>query len=186
MAVTSTAMTMMGVALAGCPGVVVNDYVQHNNYVRGEEDYAIRHGAIRVEVAGDTLGLPPPQFAARVVEEMRRSYRPAGGTYTLDASRETDPRYRIVMMFHPHPAVSANDVCSAPAPYQPAPRAPGERLRLLAAFCSGNLALSEAYGWAAGVNGALSSNFPALVHRVTMAVFPKHDLRLEGSGGSFP
>jgi hypothetical protein len=181
-------MTVAGLAilLAGCPGVVVNDYVQHNNYVRGEEDYAMRNGEMRVEVAGDTLGLPPPQFAARVVEEMRQSYRPVGGTYTLDASRETDPRYRIVMMFHPAPAVSANNVCAAPAPYRPAPRAPGERLRLLAAFCGGNLALSEAYGWGSDVTGVPSPNFPDLVRRVTLALFPKHDVRQETGGGSFP
>ena len=37
-------------------------------------------------------------------------------------------------------------------------------------------------GAATGVNDALSSNFPELVRRVTMALFPKHDLRLEGSG----
>jgi hypothetical protein len=166
--------------LAGCGNVVVNDPYAHPRYVQDEELYAARGGAIRVEVAGDTFGLPQEVFADRVVGILRdRYYRK--GFFTREASRATDPRYRVVMMFNPHSAVSGHALCAAAQPYQPAPRAPGERTSLLAAFCGGPEALSETNGWAV-ISGPDDPRFTELVMAVANSVFPRRDVRQDQQG----
>jgi hypothetical protein len=175
------ALLAASLLLAGCSAVMVNDPVQHNNYTANEELYAARNGAIRVEVDGETFGLPREEFADRVVATMRaRYYR--HDMFTREASRATDPRYKIVMMFNPDPAVSGYALCSAPQPYQPVPLAPGERVRLLAAFCGGALPLSDVQGWAP-VGGAMDATLYELVARVTNSLFPKYDVRRDSRSG---
>ena len=161
--------------LASCGNVVVNDPYAHPKYVQDEELYAGRGGGMRVEVAGDTFGQPYEAFADRVVGIMSRNYY-RRGFFTREASRMTDPRYRVVMMFNPHRAVSGQALCAAPQPYQPAPRAPGERTSLLAAFCGGPDALSETNGWAV-ISGPDDPRFVELVMAVANSVFPRRDIR---------
>jgi hypothetical protein len=164
--------------LAGCADmVVVNDPVTQPNYLLGEENYAARNGAIRVEVAGETFGLPPDRFADLVVGQMRAGYY-RHGFFTREASRATDPRYRIVMMFNPDPGLSANALCAAPVPPAPAPRNPAARSSLLAAFCAGGEARSEIQGWVR-LSGVEDANFARLVDAVTARIFPRRDIRQE-------
>jgi hypothetical protein len=168
--------------LAGCAQVVmVNDPVTHPNYVKDEELYAARNGAIRVEVDGDTFGLPRDQFVDLVVNRMRTSYY-RHDMFTREASRATDPRYKIVMMFNPDPAVSGNNLCAAAQPFAPVPRTTGTRSVLLAAFCGGTLALSENEGRVA-LSGIDDPNFFRLVDQVTATLFPKTDIRYTSGGG---
>jgi hypothetical protein len=83
----------------------------------------------------------------------------------------TDPRYRVVMMFNPHRSVGGQALCAAPQPYQPVPRAPGEKSE----------ALSETNGWAV-VAGPDDPRFVELVMAVTNSVFPRKDLRQDQQG----
>ena len=169
------ALLVAALVSAGCSDVViVNDPVTHPNYVYGDENYAARNGAIRVEVVGDTFGLPQEKFADRVVTQMRAGYY-RHDFFTLESSRATDPRYKIVMMFNPHASVSGSALCSASQPFPPVPRAPGERTSLLAAFCGGPVAISETNGWVA-LSGVDDPNFSRLIDRVTNSLFPKSDL----------
>ena len=162
--------------LAACSEiVVVNDPVTHPNYVKNEELYAARNGSIRVEVDGDTFGLPRERFADLVVNRMRASYY-RHDMFTREASRATDPRYKIVMMFNADRAVSGNNLCAAAQPFAPVPRAAGERTVLLAAFCGGTMALSENSGWVA-LSGVDDPNFVRLVDQVTAGIFAKTDIR---------
>jgi len=178
----ATALGASALMLAGCSNVVmVSDPVTHPNYIFGDETYAGRNGAIRVEVAGDTFGMPRDQFAQLVVDQMNKGYF-RHGLFTLEASRATDPRYKIVMMFNPDPAVSGRALCEAAQPYQPVPRAPGERSVLLAAFCGGPMAISENTGWVA-LSGVQDPNFPRLVDQVTLTLFPRTDIRRDSQGG---
>lgn len=176
------AAVAMLVLLAACAQVVmVSDPVTHPNYVKNEELYAARNGAIRIEVDGDTFGLPREQFADLVVNRMRTTYY-RHDMFTREASRATDPRYKIVMMFNPDPAVSGNNLCAAAQPFAPVPRAAGERSVLLAAFCGGTMALSENSGWVA-LSGVDDPNFPRLVDQVTASLFAKTDIRDTSRGG---
>jgi hypothetical protein len=173
------------VSLGGCSQIViVSDPVTHPNYVKDEELYAARNGAIRVEVDGDTFGLPREQFADLVVDRMRASYY-RHDMFTREASRATDPRYKIVMMFNADPAVSGNNLCAAAQPFAPVPRPKGERSVLLAAFCGGTLALSENSGWVA-LSGVDDPNFVRLVDQVTATLFPKTDIRYTSGGDPTP
>ena len=169
---------VVAAALGGCgESVVVNDPVTQPNYVRGEENYAARNGAIRVEVAGDTFGLAPDAFADLVVKQMRAGYY-RHDFFTREASPATDPRYKIVMMFNPHPSVSGAALCAAPQPLPPALRRAEERTSLLAAFCAGSEARSEINGWVR-LSGVDDRNFPRLIDRVTAGIFPRRDIRQE-------
>jgi hypothetical protein len=163
-------------ALGACGGMVtVTDPVHPLHYVQDDELFAARNGGIRVEVDGTTFGLPADQFAARVVDTMRATYY-QHDWFTLAASRATDPRYRIVMMFNPDPAVSGNNLCTTPQPFQPIAKAPGEATVLLAAFCGGTGAISETTGRAyGGVTGVDDPKFRELVAKVTQSVIPKND-----------
>ena len=168
----------VGVPLSGCADVVVvNDPVTEPNYFLGEENYAARNGAIRTEVAGDTFGLAPEQFADLVVNRMRAGYY-RHDFFTREASRATDPFYKIVMMFNPHPGVSGAELCSSPQPPAVSPRGPEERTSLLAAFCAGSMARSEINGWVR-LSGVQDPNFSRLIDQVTVNIFPRRDIRME-------
>jgi hypothetical protein len=178
------AMVLAPFALTACNAVTVSDPIHPLHYVQDDETYAARSGGIRVEVDGNTFGLPREQFATQVVDVMRASYY-RHDWFTLAASRATDPHYKVVMMFDPDPAVSGQTLCAAPQPLQPVPPAPGGTTHLLAAFCGGTEAISEtmgrAYGGVAGVN---DPKFRELVARVTNSVFPRADQRRDGDGGT--
>jgi hypothetical protein len=163
--------------LAACEQVVVNAPATNPRYFGGEESYAARNGALRVEVAGATLGVPQDRFTQMVVAEMRRGNTrlPRPG-FVAESSPMTDPRYKVVMMFDAPAWLSADNLCSDRPP-PPAPHAPGERLRLLASFCRAGEASSEAHGSAPVSAGVDDPNFAALVRQVTLNLFPTHDDR---------
>ncbi len=173
-------------ALAGCNQVVVNAPASNPRYFPGEQYYAARNGAIRVEVSGDMLGVPHDQFAEIVVAEMRRGdpSLPRPG-FVTHGSRMTDPTYKIVMMFSPPTWLSANELCTHRPP-PPAPRVQGGRLKLLAAFCRAGEASSEDHG-SVPVSGANDPNFAELVRQVTLNLFPQvADTRIPDYGDARP
>jgi hypothetical protein len=161
---------------------MINAPVHNPHYVLGDDDYAARNGAIRVEVAGDTLGTPREEFTGRVVTDMRAGYYRKDKTmFSAQASAETDPRYKIVMMFSPAPPVSPNDLCLGNN-LKMEPRQSGDSLTLLAAFCSGTLAISEVRGRVGSVANVHDPNFSRLVGEVITYLFPRHDNRTDGAG----
>ena len=169
-------------ALTACSNtVVVTDPATNPNYVKNEELYAARSGSIRVEVMGDTFGMAPEAFADLVVNEMRASYY-RHDFFTRQASRATDPRYKIVMMFNADPAWSGYDLCAASQPIPPAPVQQGQRTVLLAVFCGGSTPLSENSGRVA-LSGVQDPNFVKLVDQVTETLFTKTDNRDTSHGG---
>ena len=164
-------------ALCGCSGVVMLNEPIHNNFVDGDELYATRNGAIRVEVEGDTFGMPQEDFANLVVARMRAAYF-RHEIFTRETSRATDPRFKVVMMFNPDPAVSGRALCEASRPYLPVPQT---TTTLLAAFCGGTEAISEVAGRViGGVAGPQDVKFAELVAKVTNSVFPKADNKQDG------
>jgi hypothetical protein len=171
-------------ALGGCDGIViVNDAMQQPNYHRGDETYAARNGAIRVQVEGTTFGLAREQFASEVVNRMRAAYS-RHEIFTVDASSATDPDYKIVMMFDPDPALSGESLCAASQPLPPVPRAPGESTSLRAAFCGGAKAISESGARVTGgVRGIDDARFSELIARTVNTLIPKDDYR-QNSGKS--
>src|SRR5678815_615050 len=70
----ATAVTLPLVLVSCAQVITINDPVTHPSYVKNEELYAARNGSIRVEVDGDTFGLPREQFADLVVNRMRATY----------------------------------------------------------------------------------------------------------------
>ena len=164
------------IAMAGCAGMVaVNDPIHPPHYIRNEEFYAARSGQIRVEVNGNTFGMQPDAFATHVVDLMRASYY-RHDWFTREVSRKTDPRFKIVMMFDPDPAISGQNLCEAAQPFKPVPPASGASSHLLAAFCGGTEVISEVEGTAyGGVANAQDPKFKELVARVTNNIIPKDD-----------
>jgi hypothetical protein len=93
--------------------------------------------------------------------------------FALAASPKTDPNYKIVMMFNPASAVSGNTLC---AKSQSLPPTPVTRASLLAAFCRGDVAISESNGWVR-LSGPEDPNFARLIDAVTLTLFPRADIR---------
>src|SRR5262249_53620927 len=147
----------------------------HPSYFKNIELYAARGGSIRVEVEGETYGVPREQFADRVVATMRAGYY-RHDMFTREASRATDPRFKIVMSFNADPSWGGNDLCAATNPIPPVPKAAGERSALFGVFCGGTLAISENAGWVA-LSGVDDPNFTRLINAVTESLFGKTDIR---------
>lgn len=167
---------VIATALSGCADIVViNDPTDQPYYRAGVENYAARNGAIRVDVGGETFGLAPDVFAARVVNEMRRGYY-RHEFFTHESSPATDPHYRIVMMFNPAPSAGGPELCAFDRPLPPLP--PTDRTILLAAFCGGSFPISEIKGWVR-LSGVEDPKFAALVQSVTNRIFPTRDLSME-------
>ncbi len=179
---------LAALGLGACSQVTVNSPASNPRYFPKEELYAARNGAIRVEVAGDTLGVAHGPFAQQVVDEMRRGNPglPQPG-FATQGSRMTDPTYKIVMMFGPPTWLSANELCTHRPP-PPVPHAAGQRLELLAAFCRSREASSEARGSApVSAAGVADPNFAALVRQVALNLFPAYsDTRIPDGGTGSP
>jgi hypothetical protein len=166
--------------LAGCDSVIINNQTVQTTYRNGDEDYAARFGAIRVEVLGETFGVPPDRFASLVVAQMREAgHHPEKTMFTTEASRETDPRFKIVMMFNPATAVSGDGLCNGAQQREPRPAG---SVKLLAAFCGGNALISESAGRAGRITRVEDPQFHQLVEAVTQGLFPTSDFRYATPG----
>jgi hypothetical protein len=85
------------------------------------------------------------------------------------------------MMFSPATPVSPNDLCLG-SNLQTEPRQAGDPLTLLAAFCSGTLAISEVRGRVGRVANVQDPSFSRLVGEVVGYLFPRYDNRTDGAG----
>ncbi len=86
-----------------------------------------------------------------------------------------DKDFRVVLIFNPAPNVRGSDLCREPVA---APRfATSATLHVQGAFCRADDVLSEADGYASGVQIAGDSRFRALMTAFTRQLLPSRDLR---------
>lgn len=176
--VSLAAMALAGqLGLAGCDDVTVHEPVGAQRISNSDFPHAARNGEIKTEVVGNPFG-GSQGFAAAVVEHMQNAHRGPPVRFALTPERGGSTPYRVVMAFNLPRATTADEACAATDRLRS--EAPGPKITLLAVFCDGTGALSQASGTVAGATAASDRKFRSLVRQVTYALIPPFDFKGPG------
>lgn len=167
-------------AVAGCDSVTVYEPLYSQRYSDGMFDYAARNGEMKTEVIGNPFG-DSPDFSQTVAGYMDGATRGAPVKFSLQPQGRGSAPFHVVVAFNPPASATSDDAC--------AQRIPPSTLRngtvqVLAAFCSGDVVMSEAGGRAGGIAGSNDPKFRSLVRQVAYALIPPYDRRNIGDGGN--
>jgi hypothetical protein len=123
----------------------------------GGPDYAIQYEyrdfyvaadnkSFHVELLGNPFaGLPPEEFARRLLPVMQANKPPPRLTFTYDVpSEQQHPDYRLMLVFDAANDLSADAVCKGAKRFKPGK--PGQ-VNVFAVYCRNDLALSQVTGW---------------------------------------
>jgi len=127
--------------------------------------------ALRVVGYGSPFGDPPAQVAEAVVASMQGHNGGARMTFSTAAAPPPRPRWRVVMALNPTELRDTNQLCKLTDTPRTA-RSEGGRLRILAAFCHGDYAASQATARGTGINSLDSPKFDNLLAQLTRTLFP--------------
>ncbi len=127
--------------------------------------------ALRVVTYGSPFGDPPARVANAVVAGMQGHNGGPRVTFSTEAAPPPRPRWRVVMAINPTEVNDTIKLCKLTDTPKTAPSQGGE-VRVLAAFCQGDYAASQATGRARDVTSLDSPNFDALLARMTRTLFP--------------
>lgn len=133
---------------------------------------------------GSPFGDPAAQVADTVVASMQGHNGGARMTFTTATTPPPRPRWRVVMAINPTDIRDTIKLCKLTETPTTARSVDGN-VRILAAFCQGDYAASQATGRATGVTSLDSPNFDDLVARLTRTLFPTrnpHDDRRRRCG----
>jgi hypothetical protein len=163
--------------LIACDDVTVHEPVGPQRYTDSDFQYAARNGEIKTEVVGNPFG-DDAGFAAAVVEHMQNAQRGPPARFVLAPERGGSEPYRVVMAFNPPRNATADQACARAAGL--ATTRGSQSIYLLAVFCSGETALSQASGTVGAVSDARDRKFRSLVRQVTRALIPAYDFKGPG------
>lgn len=165
--------TLGALALGGCAGPVI-----HSTYL--ESGYAPSHVTLAAANNPALAVIRNNPFAADHGNEavlaaiQARNFGPK--LYFSQTPRAEDRYgYKVVLDFG-QGAYATAELCrqeAAPA----APRPPGSRIDVSAAFCIGRIPLSETTGWVEGVDGPNDLAFRNLMSQIMLALTPPVDPR---------
>jgi hypothetical protein len=163
--------------LLGCDGVTVYEPLSAQRYSRGDFEYAARSGEMQTEVVGDPFG-NAPGLAAAVAEYMYRANHGPAVKFALEPAGRGSAPFHVVMVFNPPLRATGADACAHVGGLETARGS--DPVNLLAAFCSGDVVMSEASGRIGGVAGPDDPKFRSLVRAVTTALIPVDDRKNVG------
>ncbi len=100
----------------------------------------------RVELLGNPFpGMPPEEFARRLLPVMQANKPPPRLTFTYDTPAEQQhPDYRLMLVFDAADNLGSGPVCNGARGFKPG--VPG-RVHVFAVYCRNDQALSEVTGW---------------------------------------
>ena len=163
--------------LVACDEVVVTEPVGPQRYTDGDFQLAARNGEVKTEVFGNPFG-DNAGFAAVVVEHMLNAHRGPPARFALDPTGSGSAPYRVVMVFNPPSEATADQACARAASL--AAVRGGLSTNLLAVFCNGDTALSQAMGRVRGATGPQDRKFRSLVRQVAYSLIPARDFKGPG------
>ncbi len=183
-AMPALAATLIGIGLvSGCEGVTVYEPTHTQLYSNGSFDYAARNGVMKTEVVGDPFG-GSPNFAEKVADYLYGATRSVPVKFALRPEGTGSAPYHVVMVFNGPAGATSDQACAQRV--APAAGQSSDAIYVLAAFCTGDLALSEAGGRASGITGPDDPKFRSLVRQVAYSLIPPYDRRDVGAGGNTP
>ena len=146
--------------------------VTHYRHTAGTFDFLVAAtrnlGPLLFQVAGAPF--PAGDAVPRMTEVLQQALQSRALSLTNDPSAAEDPRFRLLIVFHPAPG-DALDFCARP-PAGGAPETEG-RIDLRAGFCRDDKALAVVDGWAEEVEGPGDEKFAQLLRQVARDVFSR-------------
>jgi hypothetical protein len=175
----STAVTALGLlALAGCAGVGVIDYVQVKPSYRPQRfAYAAGGRDLMTDIQGNPFAMLQEEFNAAVTDAMQRAHFGPATNFTTAPGETARLNYRVRLLFN-GPAASTGAIVCGGEPAAIAPSPDGGNVRLLAAFCNGERPLSYLTAHVGGIQDAHDPAFRDFMRQVTINLFPPQN-RLE-------
>jgi hypothetical protein len=164
--------------LAACDSVVVYEPLYSQRYSDGMFDYAGRNGEMNLDVIGNPFG--SSNFVQIVADDMYGATRGAPVKFTPQPQGPGSAPFHVVMAFNPPPGATSDEACARRV--SPTTGTNGVVL-VLAAFCSGDVVMTEATGRAGNIAGPDDPRFRSLVRQVALALIPPYDRRNIGVGG---
>ncbi len=164
-------------ALAACDASTVISKVDiaHNYQSISLGRFHGGDNALRVVGYGSPFGDPPARVAEAVVAGMQGHNGGPRVTFSADPAPPPRPRWRVVMALNPTELRDTIELCKIPETPDAAPltaRSQGGNLRILAAYCQGDWAASQAVGRGRDIFSLDSPNFDLLLARLTRTLFP--------------
>lgn len=148
-----------GCAYYGKTEAVVAHY--HRNGIEQTFAYGARDGTFPAVIVGNPFGGDKAQLDGAVADAMTAVHRGPPTRFVPTLATGTLPSIRIVMLFDPPVAANGSVACGDVRALPSAPT--GERMRVLAALCSGSDAMSDAV---ASAPAATSADDPRLKQTV--------------------
>ncbi len=168
-----------GCALAG---IRVREDVAHQYSTSTLGRVATGDRQLKVDIRQKPFAIPDDAFATLAIAGMQN--RTPGGQVNF-STNPTNPyrnnSYRTVLLFNPPPRTSSLLLCKQDRLDELAPAGPlrhvdgaGE-VRLLAAYCNGDLTLTRVNASADAIDGPNSERFDSLMSQVALALFPSRN-----------
>lgn len=160
-------------ALTGCAGqpTLYSNYVA-TTYTPTEFGVGAGRKDLRVEVRGDPFAMGEAAFAEATVDILRRFQpRPQPTNFTLEPGDNSNPAYRMALLFDAPRAVNAISGCRNP----PVAETEAEIVRVSAMFCRNQGTLTQTSGELEGVTSVDDPRFADLMHQIVIALFPIKD-----------
>jgi len=163
-------------ALAGCDASTIISRVDITHNYRPLELWRFHGGdnALRVVGYGSPFGDPPARVAAAVVAAMQGHNGGPRVTFSAAPAPPPKPRWRVVMALNPTELRDTMELCKLTETPTTA-RTQGGRLKIMAAYCQGDWAATQATARGKDIFGLDSPNFDLLLARLTRALFPSRN-----------
>ncbi|MHA1565213.1 MAG: hypothetical protein ACTSX7_07880, partial [Alphaproteobacteria bacterium] len=185
---SAMAAAAIAVLLAGCAlaGIRVNQDIAHQYSTSTLGRVATGDRQLKVDIRQKPFAMPDDRFGAIAIAGMQN--RTPGAQINFSLNPENSYRnnsYRTVLLFNPPPRTSSIGLCKpakldALAPPGPLRYVDGaDEVRLVGAYCNGDLTLSRVSARALAVDGPNSEKFDQLMSQVALALFPSRNPHLD-------
>jgi hypothetical protein len=178
------ALVLAGAA-ASCAntGVVLSPASYYGAYSPSALSYSATSGGILVQVVGNPFDVPQADLERAVTGAMTGShFGPAVDFVTARSDGFRSP-YRIVMVFDSAQGYTEGKLCRESGPFE---TGAGEIVKVQAALCAGETALTGVSGRVAQVTGPDDPQFRRLISQITMNLLPpSHPDHDKGDRGIF-
>lgn len=162
--------------VAGCAGAVIVQPTAVSDYRPSMLNYAASQGAMKTEVIGNPFDGPKEDLDRAVTGVLTQSHFGPELTFATSVSPDNRSPYRTVLVFSPTLDHTSGTICGAPGR---ATQARGDRIRVMAAFCSADRAVTHTRGSVAGATGPTDGRFRALIRQLGLELFPPRDSNRE-------
>ena len=136
--------------------------------------YAGGDNALRVVSYGSPFGDLPARVADALVAAMQGHTGGPRITFSADPAPPPKPRWRVVMALNPTGLRDTIELCKLTEPPQTA-RSADTQVRIMAAFCQGDFAATQATARGKDITSLNGPKFDALIAQLTHTLFPGYN-----------